>query len=227
MPTGTGAGVPTGSGPARAGTLPQPRRGWRSGSGGSGAEQVGLILPRWGDPSDVRRLSPGCSLRTLGYDSQGVQAPRGAQAGRSLRHPGAADLSLSLQGLQEGDESWEPSLVAGPIRASERHEQDRRLRAGQCESEAGVVFLALRERRCSRESSMAKEKAKKEVNRSEFIEIEDQLFDAIVESPYRAVIKNGNIYIPDPNGLPGEIIVVDPAESEDLDDPRVLNLDED
>ena len=28
----------------------------------------------------------------------------------------------------------------------------------------------------------------------EFHEIEDQLFDAIVESPYRAVIKNGDIY---------------------------------
>ena len=53
----------------------------------------------------------------------------------------------------------------------------------------------------------------------EFHEIEDQLFDAIVDSGYRAVIKNGNIYIPDPNGLPGEIIVVDPAEPEDLDDP--------
>ena len=33
----------------------------------------------------------------------------------------------------------------------------------------------------------------------EFHEIEDQLYDAIVESPYRAVIKNGNIYIPDFN----------------------------
>jgi hypothetical protein len=54
-----------------------------------------------------------------------------------------------------------------------------------------------------------------------------ELFDAIVESPYRAVIKNGNIYIPDPNGSPGEIIVVDPAEPADLDDPRVLNFDED
>ena len=59
----------------------------------------------------------------------------------------------------------------------------------------------------------------------EFHEIEDQLFDAIVDSRYRAVIKNGNIYIPDPNGFPGEIIVVDPAEPEDVDDPRVLNLD--
>ena len=35
----------------------------------------------------------------------------------------------------------------------------------------------------------------------EFHEIEDQLYEAIVESPYRAVIKNGNIYLPDPNGL--------------------------
>ena len=59
----------------------------------------------------------------------------------------------------------------------------------------------------------------------EFHEIEDQLFDAIVDSPYRAVIKNGNIYIFDPNGLPGELIVADPAEPEDVDDPRVLNLD--
>jgi len=61
----------------------------------------------------------------------------------------------------------------------------------------------------------------------EFHEIEEQLFDAIDDSDYRAVIKNGDIYIPDPNGLPGEIIVVDPAETEDLDDPTVLNLDED
>ena len=61
----------------------------------------------------------------------------------------------------------------------------------------------------------------------EFHEIEDQLFDAIVDSRYRAVIKNGNIYMADPNGSPGEIIVVDPAEPEDVDDPRVLNLDKD
>ena len=61
----------------------------------------------------------------------------------------------------------------------------------------------------------------------EFHEIEDQLFDAIDDSGYHAVIKNGNIYLPDPNGLPGEIILVDPAELEDLDDPRVLNLDKD
>ena len=61
----------------------------------------------------------------------------------------------------------------------------------------------------------------------EFHEIEDQLFDAIVDSRYRAVIKNGNIYIPDPNGLPGEIILVEFAEPADLDDPRVLNLDKD
>ncbi len=61
----------------------------------------------------------------------------------------------------------------------------------------------------------------------EFHEIEDQLFDAIVESRYRAVIKNGNIYLADPNGFLGEIILVKPAEPEDLDDPRVLNLDKD
>ncbi len=30
-----------------------------------------------------------------------------------------------------------------------------------------------------------------------------------------------------PNGLPGEIILVEPSEPEDLDDPRVLNLDKD
>ena len=59
----------------------------------------------------------------------------------------------------------------------------------------------------------------------EFHEIEDQLFDAIVDSPYRAVIKNGDIYLPDPNGHPGELILVDPAEPEDVDDPGVLNLD--
>jgi hypothetical protein len=61
----------------------------------------------------------------------------------------------------------------------------------------------------------------------EFHEIEEQLFNAIDDSGYRAVIKNGDIYMADPNGLPREIIVVDPAEPEDLDDPTVLNLDED
>ena len=59
----------------------------------------------------------------------------------------------------------------------------------------------------------------------EFHEIEDQLFDAIVDSPYRAVIKDGNIYLPDPNGSPGELVLVDPAEPEDVDDSSVLNLD--
>ena len=61
----------------------------------------------------------------------------------------------------------------------------------------------------------------------EFHEIEDQLFDAIDDSGYRAVIKNGNIYLPDPNGLPGENILVEPVEAEDLADPSVLNLDKD
>ena len=59
----------------------------------------------------------------------------------------------------------------------------------------------------------------------EIHEVEEQLFDAIDESGYRAVIKNGNIYLPDPNGLPGETILVDPAEPEDLADPDVLNFD--
>ena len=56
-------------------------------------------------------------------------------------------------------------------------------------------------------------------------EIEDQLFDAIVDTPYRAVIKNGDIYLADPNGFPGEIILIDPVGPEDLDDPTVMNLD--
>jgi hypothetical protein len=59
----------------------------------------------------------------------------------------------------------------------------------------------------------------------EFHKVEDQLYEAIVESPYRAVIKNGNIYLCDENGLPGELVFVDPAEPEDVDDPEVLNLD--
>ena len=59
----------------------------------------------------------------------------------------------------------------------------------------------------------------------DFHEIEDQLFDAIDDSGYRAVIKNGSIYLLDPNGLPGENVLVDPAEPEDLVDPTVLNLD--
>ena len=60
----------------------------------------------------------------------------------------------------------------------------------------------------------------------EFHEIEAQLLDAIVDSPYRAVIQNGNIYLPDPNGSPGELVLVDPVEPEDVDDPSVLNLDQ-
>ena len=32
-------------------------------------------------------------------------------------------------------------------------------------------------------------------------------------------------YFPDPNGSPGEVVVVDPAEPGDVDDPTVLNLD--
>lgn len=72
---------------------------------------------------------------------------------------------------------------------------------------------------------MAKDKTKKEVNISEFIEMEDQLFDAIDDSRYRPVIKDGNIYLPDPNGFPCEIISVDPAEPKDMDEPAVLNLD--
>ncbi len=60
-----------------------------------------------------------------------------------------------------------------------------------------------------------------------FHKIEEQLYDAIVDSGYYALIKHGDTYLPDPNGLPGEIILVDPAGPEDLDDPTVLNLDED
>ena len=56
-------------------------------------------------------------------------------------------------------------------------------------------------------------------------ETEGRRFDAIADSGYRAMIKDGAIYLPDPNGLPGEIILVDPARPEDLADPTVLNLD--
>jgi hypothetical protein len=59
----------------------------------------------------------------------------------------------------------------------------------------------------------------------EFHEIEGRLFDAIADSGHRALIKHGRIYLPDPNGLPGEIILVDPVGAEDLADPTVLNLD--
>ncbi len=59
----------------------------------------------------------------------------------------------------------------------------------------------------------------------EFHEIEDHLFDAIDDSGHRAVIKDGTIYLLDRNGLPGETILVDPAEPEDLADCTVLNLD--
>ena len=61
----------------------------------------------------------------------------------------------------------------------------------------------------------------------EFHQIEEQLFDAIDASGYRALIKNGDIYLSDRNGLPWGIILVDLAGPEDVDDPRVLNLGED
>jgi hypothetical protein len=59
----------------------------------------------------------------------------------------------------------------------------------------------------------------------EFHEIEGQLFDAIADSGHWAMIKNGMIFQTDPGGLPGELILVDPAGSEDLADPTVINLD--
>ena len=59
----------------------------------------------------------------------------------------------------------------------------------------------------------------------DFIEVVDQLFEAINDSSYRAVIKGGNIYLLDPNGYPWEIVLVDTAEPEDRADPRVLKLD--
>jgi hypothetical protein len=59
----------------------------------------------------------------------------------------------------------------------------------------------------------------------DFHEIEDKRYNAIVDTPYRAVIKHGDVYLTDPNGLPGEVILVDPATQEDLDDPDILNLD--
>ena len=59
----------------------------------------------------------------------------------------------------------------------------------------------------------------------EFHEVEAQLFEAIDDAGLRAVIKGGSIYLLDTNGLPGENILVDPAEPEDLADPDVLNLD--
>jgi len=40
------------------------------------------------------------------------------------------------------------------------------------------------------------------------------------------VIKNGNSYLCDENGPPGELVFVDPADPLDVDDPEVLNLDE-
>lgn len=74
--------------------------------------------------------------------------------------------------------------------------------------------------------SFAEEGDLPSVGDSEFIEAGEELHNAIVDSGYRAVIKDGNIYLPDFHGLPGEAILVDPAEPEDLADPEVLNLDD-
>jgi hypothetical protein len=73
--------------------------------------------------------------------------------------------------------------------------------------------------------SFAEESDLPSVGDPDFIEAGEELHNAIVESGYRAVIKDGNIYLPDFHGLPGESILVDPAEPEDQADPNVLNLD--
>jgi hypothetical protein len=73
--------------------------------------------------------------------------------------------------------------------------------------------------------SFAEESDLPSVGDPDFIEADEELYNAIVDSGYRAVIKDGNIYLPDFHGLPGEAILVDPAEPEDLADPEVLNLD--
>jgi hypothetical protein len=71
----------------------------------------------------------------------------------------------------------------------------------------------------------AKESDLPSVGDPDFIEAGEELYNAIVDSGYRAVIKDGNIDLPDFHGLPGEAILVDPAEPEDLADPEVLDLD--
>jgi hypothetical protein len=56
-------------------------------------------------------------------------------------------------------------------------------------------------------------------------EFEAQHFEAIAAAGLRAVIKGGSIDLLDPDGSPGDNILVDPVEAEDLADPTVLNLD--
>jgi hypothetical protein len=73
--------------------------------------------------------------------------------------------------------------------------------------------------------SFAKESDLPSVGDPDFIEAGEEIYNAIVDSGYRAVIKDGNIDLPDFHGLPGEAILVDPAEPEDLADPEVLDLD--
>src|SRR4051794_24078480 len=74
--------------------------------------------------------------------------------------------------------------------------------------------------------SFAEESDLPSVGDADFLMAGEERHNAIVDSGYRAVIKDGNIYLPDFHGLPGEAILVDPAEPEDLADPEVLNLDE-
>lgn len=56
-------------------------------------------------------------------------------------------------------------------------------------------------------------------------EVEGRLFEAIDDAGLRAVVRNGPIDPPDPDGLPGESVLVDPVEPEDQADPTVLNPD--
>ena len=56
-------------------------------------------------------------------------------------------------------------------------------------------------------------------------EVEGRLFEAIDDAGLRAVVRNGPIDPPDPDGLPGENVLVDPVEPEVQADPTVLNPD--
>jgi hypothetical protein len=56
-------------------------------------------------------------------------------------------------------------------------------------------------------------------------EVEGRLFEAIDDAGLRVVVRNGPIDLPDPDGLPGENVLVDPAESGDQADPTAFNPD--
>jgi len=58
----------------------------------------------------------------------------------------------------------------------------------------------------------------------DFVQVDEDLYNAIVDSGYHTIIKNGNIYVPDYHGLPGEAVLVDPGAPGVVPEPAPVVL---